>query len=269
MKYVLSFVILFSSSLLTFSQEMNKKTFVTDVGSVEYYRPDAKLTETLKRNSMVWHQIDYCINYLDKMQETLKKKSGLSTLSKPYMSMSEAISSIKEKCKKERKIYQALSKISPEMFQNEYDSYVILDKKILDSIEKEESLIFSNDSIEALNLFKKIAHLCNPKYKFSQAGIAQNSLKKVVKYTFSDNNENHELLFSYYVTKEKKFRLNIIQGSFEDIYQIWTVYFGSNDNKEAFNEFPYSKTTTIRIHGMSQPLNLLMNSTEEKWRIRM
>lgn len=269
MKYILSFITFVSITLLTFSQGMNKKTFVTNVGTVDYYRPDDSLIETFKKNPMVWNQISYCISYLDKMQEALINKYTLSKLSKPYMSMSEAIFSIKEKSKKDRKMYQALSNISPEMFQCEYDSYLILGCKMLEPIEKDKSLIFGKDSIEVMDLFKKIAHLCNPNYIFLQSGTALYSPHKVVKYVLCDNNENRELLFAYYVTKEKEFRLNFIQGTFEDIYQIWTMYFGINDNKEVFTEFPYSKTTTINIKGISKPLNILMNPVEDKWSIRI
>lgn len=269
MKHLLSLLLLISVPYLALSQKMNKNIFVINEDTVVYYRPDAGLIETLKRNSMVWNQVNYCISYLNKMQEALKNKHELSILNKPDMSMHEAISSIKEKCKKERKIYQALSEITPELFQNEYDSYILLDKKILESSYKDKKLIFSNDSIEALKLFEKIAHICNPEYKFSQAGIARHSLKKIVKFGLSDNSTDNELVFSYYVTTNKEIRLSIIQGSFEDIYQIWTMYFGSNDNKEDFKEFPYSKTMTIRINGISQPLNIIMNPAEEKWRIKI
>lgn len=269
MKYILSFIVLISISLLTFSQEMVKKIFITNVGTVEYYRPDMSLVEALKENPAIWNQINYCISYLDKMQETLKNEHTLSNLSKPYMGMNEAILSIKEKSRKD-KVYKALSKISSDMFQCEYDSYLTLDNKMLKSEEKDSSLIFSKDSIEAMYLFREIAHLCNSGYTFLQSGTAQHSLKKVVKYALSDNNENYELLFSYYITKEKEFRLSVIQGNFEDIYQIWTKYFGSNDNKEAFIEFPNSKTMTIRIKGMIKPLNLLMNPIGGgKWGIRI
>lgn len=244
LKLHLALIIVAFSFNNAFSQgDFKQQKFISSTDTIIYYRPTESYIEKLKEISAgTWYKLQFYITYLDKMQKAVSEGRSLKNISgpTPEKNMRDGIWDIQNSSKKNKKVYKLITAINPQWFEDEYNAYVFAEKNKYDKSLKPASFISRNDSIEFKNLCDSLVHIGNAMLNYETCYYDNQNNVSVWNYRC----ENSGMALGFYKDfKGDKYRLKMIDGSFDELYIIWTKYFGGQKSKVDFNKMEQSMPT--------------------------
>lgn len=273
-KILILLFFVFTCSFISSQDYFTKKSFVINNDSVYFYRPTNLFIENLKSSSSgSLYYLNYCINYLDEMQNALKNNRKIKNISRPIpeKSMHDMVISIQNDKKLNKKTLKLLSIINPDWFQTEFDQYIKIEKDIFYKSIKPISFLGRNDSIGFKQLCDSIVYLCDKSYYLDS--IYKEPVNKFTMWSYKSKNSSLPNIDIFYYSNFEKldYRFSGFKSSYNNIIKIWKGYF-KNDNIE--NElknktfYPY-KTLEINIENRKTPLNVTIFGDEKYWFIKL
>ena len=266
-------IVVFSFNNVFSQNGFKPNKFISGADTIDYYRPTEDYIEELQKVSAgAWYKLQFYINYLDKMQNAISENKSLKSIPGPTpgKSIGESVANIQSESKKNKKAHKLIAIVDPQWFEDAYNFYVLAEKSKNDRSLKPTSFIARNDSVEFKSLCDSLVHISNTELNYETCYYDNSN--NVFVWNYKGNSSSMAVGF-YKDYKGDSYRLKMIDGSFEELYTIWTKYFGGQKSMAEFSKMKLSMSIPyedikISIKGKGTMIGTLFK-VGKSWRIRL